>query len=104
MLQFKHPNCKAYFLSHFHSDHYAGATKKWKKGLIYCSDVTAKMVNYKFGTSLDMLVPLPLNEEKFIDPQTGKLTDPSAQNKIGVTLIDANHCPGAVYFFLSLFL
>lgn len=38
-----------YCLSHFHSDHTRGLTRRWAGGLIYCSEVTASLLQDRMG-------------------------------------------------------
>ncbi|CAG8624681.1 2293_t:CDS:2 [Funneliformis caledonium] len=88
----KIPHCTAYFLSHFHSDHYGGLTSKWSHGLIYCSTVTGNLVVQQLKVARHFIRKLPMNEEVCIDNNNG----------ITVTLIDANHCPGSAIFLFKL--
>lgn len=39
--------CAAYFLTHFHSDHYAGLSKNFTFP-VYCSEVSFSVLSYKF--------------------------------------------------------
>ncbi|OIV96441.1 hypothetical protein TanjilG_09868 [Lupinus angustifolius] len=76
-------DCSHWFLTHFHLDHYQGLTKSFNHGKIYCSSITARLVNMNIGIPYDKLHVLPLNEKV-------KISD------VDVTCLDANHCPGAV--------
>ncbi|WFC99653.1 DNA cross-link repair protein PSO2/SNM1 [Malassezia yamatoensis] len=76
--------CIAYVLTHFHADHYGGLTGKWDAGPIYCSPATARLVCTKLGVKKEYVNVLPMHEPTLL-PGTG----------VTVTLIDANHCPGA---------
>ncbi|XP_062185777.1 DNA cross-link repair protein SNM1 [Phragmites australis] len=82
--------CSAYFLSHFHLDHYGGLTKKWCHGPIYCSALTARLVKMCLSVKSDYICPLELDTQYVIEGVT-------------VTLLEANHCPGAalIHFRLS---
>lgn len=82
-----------YFLTHFHSDHYGGLTKSWSAGIIYCSSVTANLVEQQLGVPRRYLHVLPLNQTMTIETRSGRM--------VKVTLIDANHCPGAVLLFFQ---
>jgi hypothetical protein len=83
--------CKAYFLSHFHSDHYVGLTANWSHGPIYCSKVTGSLVKSQLRTAAKYVVELEF-EEKVAVPGT---------EGVFVTMIPANHCPGSSLFLFE---
>ncbi|XP_061336906.1 DNA cross-link repair protein SNM1 [Gastrolobium bilobum] len=81
--------CSAYFLSHFHSDHYGGLSKKWSHGPIYCSPLTGRLVQMCLSVNPLYIHPLEFNIEHLIDG-------------VKVTLLEANHCPGAALIHFGL--
>jgi len=83
--------CKAYFLSHFHSDHYMGLTANWTHGPIYCSKVTGSLVKSQLRTAAKYVVELEFNTTVAV-PDTDGVT---------VTMIPANHCPGSSMFLFE---
>lgn len=80
--------CNAYFLSHFHSDHYIGLTSTWTHGPIYCSKVTANLVRQQLRVAPEYVIPM--------DWETP--TEIPGTNGVVVTMISANHCPGSSLF------
>ena len=80
--------CVAYFLSHFHSDHYIGLTASWCHGPIYCSRVTGNLVRQQLRVDPKWVVDL--------DWETP--TDVPGTGGVQVTMIPANHCPGSSLF------
>ncbi|KAL7629259.1 DNA cross-link repair protein PSO2/SNM1 [Parahypoxylon ruwenzoriense] len=83
--------CNAYFLSHFHSDHYIGLTANWSHGPIYCSKVTASLVKTQLRTAARWVRELEFEETVNI-PGTEGAT---------VTMLPANHCPGSSLFLFE---
>jgi DNA cross-link repair 1A protein len=83
--------CNAYFLSHFHSDHYIGLSKSWCHGPIYCSRATGNLVRQQLRVDPKWIVDLDF-ETTFEVPDTGG---------VQVTMIPANHCPGSSLFLFE---
>ncbi|KAL1964851.1 hypothetical protein VTN77DRAFT_6353 [Rasamsonia byssochlamydoides] len=83
--------CQAYFLSHFHSDHYAGLTASWRHGPIYCSKVTGNLVRQQ----------LKVDPKWVVDLEFEKKTEVLGTNGVQVTMIPANHCPGSALFLFE---
>mmetsp|Transcript_13784 Transcript_13784/g.36989 ORF Transcript_13784/g.36989 Transcript_13784/m.36989 type:complete len:735 (+) Transcript_13784:138-2342(+) len=106
--------CRQFFLSHFHSDHYGGLTRRSALGsTIYCSAVTARLITQQLGVPAACVQALPLNTAidipdlglpaqalQTVASHASDQQQPQKDAKRGatVTLLDANHCPGSVMF------
>lgn len=85
------PGCTHYFLSHFHSDHYMGLTRKFA-GDLYCTEITKRLIISQIKVDESRITALPMNVRVDIPNGGG----------CHVTLVDANHCPGAAIFLFEL--
>eukprot|EP01018_Ginkgo_biloba_P017842 Gb_02140 [translate_table: standard] len=81
--------CTAYFLTHFHSDHYGGLSKWWSHGHIYCTPTTGRLLALCLSVDAKFIRPLELNTVHVIDG-------------IEVLMLEANHCPGAALIYFRL--
>lgn len=91
----KCPGSRLFFLSHMHSDHTVGLTSTWTNRPIYCSPITATLLTLKLKVKEQWIVPLELGEPYLLP------LDDIGKETMTVTVIDANHCPGAVMFLFE---
>ncbi|KAG1692860.1 hypothetical protein DVH05_024149 [Phytophthora capsici] len=82
-------NSSIYFLTHFHSDHYGGLSKTFDCGIIYCNEITAKLVVQELGVQSKYVHPVGMNT-------------PVMVADVQVTFMDANHCPGSTIILFRL--
>ncbi|XP_077370302.1 5' exonuclease Apollo [Festucalex cinctus] len=89
------PESRLFFLSHMHSDHTVGLTSTWADRPIYCSPITASLLNIKLQVKEKWIHPLEQGDSYSLP------LDDIGKESMTVTLIDANHCPGAVMFLFE---
>ncbi|XP_047440279.1 5' exonuclease Apollo [Mugil cephalus] len=91
----KCPGTRLFFLSHMHSDHTVGLTSTWSNRPIYCSPTTATLLRLRLQVKEQWIHPLELGEPNMLP------LDDIGKERLTVTLIDANHCPGSVMFLFE---
>lgn len=88
------PQARIFFLTHLHGDHITGLTPSWNQP-IYCSEITAKLLSHHHQIKKKLIHPLSLDTPHII------YLDQEHREQMTVTVIDANHCPGAVMFLFE---
>ncbi|XP_064029651.1 5' exonuclease Apollo [Pogoniulus pusillus] len=81
---------RLFFLSHLHSDHTVGLSSTWSRPL-YCSPVTARLLHLRLQVPTCWIRPLEVGQSHVL----------GENEKVTVTLLDSNHCPGSVMFLFE---
>jgi DNA cross-link repair 1B protein len=105
-----------YFLTHCHTDHTLNLDETWKESHIFCSKVKpTSSIIYNFNNKKLTTRPYQKVSKKLLHAmnkvsgdlivalETGKthVLKLDKDELFNVTLIDANHCPGAVMFLFE---
>ncbi|KAK4326663.1 hypothetical protein Pmani_002822 [Petrolisthes manimaculis] len=90
----KAPQVRLFFLTHLHADHTQGLTSSWRLP-IYTSPTNAVLLKHKFKLSGNIVRELEVRESYLIP------LDDDGDHTITVTVLDANHVPGAVMFLFQ---
>ncbi|KAI9189047.1 DNA cross-link repair protein PSO2/SNM1 [Blastocladiella emersonii ATCC 22665] len=81
------PGCTAYFLTHFHSDHYGGLSGTFTHGPIFMSPITHRLVRLQFPrVRVDLLHSIPLHTLTLVED-------------VEVTCFDANQLRAVLFLF-----
>nr|XP_045620233.1 5' exonuclease Apollo-like [Procambarus clarkii]XP_045620234.1 5' exonuclease Apollo-like [Procambarus clarkii] len=90
----KAPQARLFFLTHLHTDHTQGLTRTWRLP-IYTSPTNAVLLEHKFKLPKSIMRELEVGETYLIP------VDKGGNYPISVTVLDANHVPGAVMFLFQ---
>ncbi|XP_042205403.1 5' exonuclease Apollo-like, partial [Homarus americanus] len=90
----KAPQARLFFLTHLHADHIQGLTNTWRLP-IFTSPVNARLLEHKFKLPKSIFRELEVGETHLIP------LDVNWDYTISVTVLDANHVPGAVMFLFQ---
>ncbi|CAF0711833.1 unnamed protein product [Brachionus calyciflorus] len=87
------PNITHYFLTHCHTDHTKSLDSSWNISKIYCSKITKMLLMNLHQVQEEFIHDLEMNQNHimYLDKE----------ESVNVSLIDANHCPGAVMFLFE---
>ncbi|OWF35514.1 5' exonuclease Apollo [Mizuhopecten yessoensis] len=88
------PTAKLFFLTHLHGDHTVGLSSSWRH-VIHCSPMTGELLTHLYGINESLIQPLEVGTSHILD------LDSVNCEKMSVTVIDANHCPGSVMFLFE---
>lgn len=88
-----------YFLSHFHADHYRGLNRKFR-GRLYCTSITKQLVRYKFNVPNRCITVVSVGDTLKM-PTTSTTSTLIPRCSVTVTVVNANHCPGAVMLLFT---
>lgn len=91
----RRPGCKPhyFFLTHLHADHIKGLTSTWSR-TVYTSPFNAWLLPLRRNVKPILLKEVELNVTHTIRKCNNEVA-------FQVTLLDANHCPGAVMFLFQ---